>query len=114
MKEIKAVIRRQRIGAVIEAIKETGFAAAGSASRARNISVAAVQSLLPAIDAREQHYSLELGEPVIQEYKLELLCEDGDVEALVKAVALAGRAGQEEAGWIYVTDVGNAVQIGPG
>lgn len=112
MKEIKAFIHRQRIGAVIEAIKEAGFVAAGTASRARNISVASVQSLVPAIDSREQRYSLDLGEPVIQEYKLELLCEDGDADALLKAVAAAGRTGQEEAGWIYVTEVGKAVQIG--
>ena len=112
MKEIKAFIHRHRISAVIEAIKGAGFAAAGGASRARNISVASVQSLLPAIDAREQRYSLDLGEPIIQEYKVELLCDDGDADSLVKAVARAGRTGQEEAGWIYVTDVGRAVQIG--
>ena len=112
MKEIKAFIHRQRIGAVMEAIREAGFTAAGAAGRARNISVASVQSLLPAIDDRERRYSLDLGEPVIQEYKVELLCNDGDADALVRAVALAGRTGQDEAGWVYVTDVDNAVQIG--
>ena len=112
MKEIKAFIHRQRIGAVIEAIKEAGFAGAGNPCHARNISVASVQSLLPAIDAREQRYSLDLGEPVIQEYKLELLCDDAGVDMLLEAVVLAGQTGQDEAGWVYVTDVGNATRIG--
>lgn len=112
MKEIKAFIHRQRIGAVIEALKSAGSRTAGGSGGVRNINVASVQSLLPALDAREQRYSLDLGEPVIQEYRLEVLCEGADAEALAKAVAIAGRTGQEEAGWVYITEVESAIQIG--
>jgi nitrogen regulatory protein P-II 1 len=111
MKEIKAFVHKQRIGAVIEALK-----AASPAGRpgggARNINVVSVQSLLPAIDSREQHYSTELGEPVIQQCKLELLCEDGDAERFAGIISGAARTGQEEAGWVCVMPVELALQIG--
>jgi nitrogen regulatory protein P-II 1 len=112
MKEIKAFIHKHRISAVIEALKVADAIATGQPGGMRNINVAAVQSLLTAVDTREQRYSMDLAEPVIEEYKLELLCEDGDAERLAKVVAIAGRTGQGEAGWVYVTTVESAMQIG--
>ena len=112
MKEIKAFIHKQRIGAVVEALKQASVSADGQPGSMRNINVASIQSLLPAIDSREQRYSLDLGEPVIQEYKLELLCEDGEAAALAQIISIAARTGQEEAGWVYVTSIETAMQIG--
>lgn len=112
MKEIKAFIHKHRIAAVIDALKIADISASGRSGGMRNINVAAVQSLLMAVDTREQRYSMDLAEPVIEEYKLELLCEDGEAERLAKVVALAGRTGQAEAGWVYVTSVESAIKIG--
>lgn len=112
MKEIKAFIHRQRIGAVVEALKAANVSASGRPGGVRNINVVSIQSLLPAIDSREQRYSMDLGEAVIQEYKLELLCEDGEAERLAQAIAVAGSTGQEEAGWVYVTTIDSAFKIG--
>jgi nitrogen regulatory protein P-II 1 len=112
MKEIKAFIHKHRISAVIEALKAADVALTGHSGGMRNINVAAVQSLLTAVDTREQRYSMDLAEPVIEEYKLELLCEDVEAERLAKVVAVAGRTGQGEAGWVYVTTVESAMQIG--
>lgn len=104
MKQIKALIHSHRIGAVIEALK--------ASPAAKNVNVAAVQSLLPAVDPKEQHYSVELGEAVIQEYKLEVLCDDASAEALARAIGEASRTGQDEAAWVYIIDVVRAVQVG--
>ncbi len=112
MKEIKAFIHKHRIAAVIDALKTADDAIAGHAGGMRNINVASVQSLLTPVDTREQRYSVDLAEPVIEEYKLELLCEDRDAERLARVVAIAGRTGQTEAGWVYVTAVESAMQIG--
>jgi nitrogen regulatory protein P-II 1 len=71
-----------------------------------------VQSLLKAVDAKEQRYSIDLAEPIIEDYKLEFLCEDGAADQLVQVVAMAGRTGQTEAGWVYVTSVESAIRIG--
>lgn len=112
MKEIKAFIHKHRIAAVIDALKMADISITGHSGGMRNINVASVQSLLTAVDSREQRYSMDLAEPVIEEYKLELLCEDGEADRLARVVAVAGRTGQKEAGWVYVTGVELALQIG--
>ena len=70
-----------------------------------------MKSLLKAVDAKEQHYSLELAEPVIDESKLELVCEDHQVDTLVAIIERTARTGQAEAGWVYVTDIVKAVPV---
>jgi nitrogen regulatory protein P-II 1 len=110
MKEIKAYIHNHRIADVIRALKESGQC--DSSTGCRNLTVIPVKSLLKAVDAGEQHYSLELAEPVINESKLELICEDGQVDELVGIIARTARTGQAEAGWIYVSDILQAVPVG--
>lgn len=56
-------------------------------------------------------YSIELAEPVINESKLELICEDHQVDELVGIIGRIARTGQTEAGWIYVSDIIQAVPI---
>lgn len=111
MKEIKAFIHSNRIAGVITALADGGYLDPGNSHRCRNLNVGRTQSLLGALDAREQHYSVELGQLVIHEAKLELLCDDGQVDALVKLIAAAARTGQDEAGWVYVVDVATAVKV---
>ena len=45
-------------------------------------------SLLP-LDAAERHYSVDLGNEVVNEYKLELHCNDVDVDELVAEIGRA-------------------------
>lgn len=49
---------------------------------------------------------------MINEFKLELLCEDQQVDELIEIIQAAGRTGQSEAGWIYVTDILKVVPMG--
>lgn len=109
MKEIKAYIHNHRIADVIRALKDSGQC--NAAVGCRNLSVTPVQSLLKAVDANEQHYSIELAEAVIHESKLELICEDNQVDELVAIIARTARTGQAEAGWIYVADIVRAVPV---
>lgn len=74
-----------------------------------NLAVVPVQSLLKAVGAAEQRYSIELGEAVIHESKLELICEDHQADGLVSIIELTGQA---EAGWIVVTDIVQVILIG--
>ena len=111
MKQINALIHKHRIGGVITALTERGFLDPANPHRCRNLNVGRTQSLLGAIDAHEQHYSVNLGQPIINEAKLELLCEDEQAEALANLIARAARTGQDEAGWVYVTDVLIAIQV---
>lgn len=111
MKEIKAYIHNHRIADVIRALKESGQCNADAGAGCRNLTVIPVQSLLKAVDAKEQHYSLDLAEAVINESRLELICEDQQVDELVDIIGRTARTGQAEAGWIYVTDIVRAVPI---
>ena len=112
MKEIKAYIHKHRIADVIRALKDSGQC--DSSAGCRNLNVIPVQSLLKAVDASEQHYSLDLAEAVINESKLELICEDHQVDALVALIGRIAQTGQAEAGWIYVTDIVRAIPIAGG
>ena len=111
MKEIKAYIHNHRIADVIRAVKESGLCNTDGTPGCRNLAIVPVKILLKALDAKEQHYSIELAEVVINESKLELICEDHQVDELVAIIGRAARTGQAEAGWIYVTDIVSAAAI---
>jgi len=102
MKEIKAFIHRNRITDVIHALKGADF---------RNLSIVDVKGMLKALDNKEQNYSVELGSAVITEIKLELVCDDAQVDEATRLIQQHARTGQADAGWIYVIDIGQAIRI---
>ncbi len=111
MKEIKAYIHNHRIADVIRALKESGVYNTDGTPGCRNLAVVPVKILLKALDAKEQHYSIQLADAVINESKLELICEDHQVDELVGIIGHIARTGQAEAGWIYVSDILQIVQV---
>lgn len=103
MKEIKAFIHRNRTADIVRALHAAGF---------RNLSVIDVKGLLKALDDKEQDYSIEIGEAVITEVKLELVCEDEMRTAeAVRIIQQHGRTGRPEAGWIYISEIQAALPI---
>jgi nitrogen regulatory protein P-II 1 len=111
MKEIKAYVHKSRIADVIAALKECPCWSAAHAQRHHNLAIYLVKGSLVALDATEQHYSMALGDEVVNEYKLELLCDDNEVDEIVAALQAAARTGQTVAGWITVTDLVRAIPI---
>ena len=111
MKEIKAYVHRSRIADVIAALKESPAWGGARGGRRHNLAVYVVKGSLLPLDSDEQHYSMDLGDEVVNEYKLELLCEDSEVEPLKAAITEAARTGQAVAGWITVIDVVSATPI---
>ena len=109
MKEIKAYIHNHRIADVIRALEESGLC--NTDGGCRNLAVIPVKTLLKATDTSEQHYSIELAEAVVNESRLELICEDHQVDELVDIIGRTARTGQADAGWIYVTDIVSAAAI---
>lgn len=78
MKEIKAYIHRNRIAEVISALKSSvAWTAVGSGEH--NLTVYMVKGSLVPLDDGERRYSVDLGDEVINEYKLELHCGDEHV-----------------------------------
>lgn len=102
MKEVKAFIHRGRIADIVHALDEAGF---------RHLSVVDVKGLLRTLNDREQNYSIEIGERVTNEVKLEVFCEDDQAERAVQLIRLFGRTGQSVAGWVYQSTVDHAWPI---
>jgi nitrogen regulatory protein P-II 1 len=111
MKEIKAYVHRSRIADVIGAIKDSPAWGGERGGRRHNLAVYIVKGSLVPLDSSEQHYSMDLGDEVVNEYKLELLCEDGEVDVLVNVLVAAACTGQAVAGWVTVSDLSQAVPI---
>lgn len=104
MNEIKAFIHRNRAADVVRGLRQANF---------RNLTVIDAKGMLKALDIREQDYSVEIGEPVITEVKLELVCEDDELTAeAVRIIQENARTGQSEAGWIYISTIQAALPIG--
>jgi len=106
MKEIKAFIHRNRVADVVHALE-----AAQLCGDQCNLSVVDVRGTLAALDDRERDYSLELGDKVITEVKLELVLPDEQAEKAVQIIRENARTGQPRAGWIFVNDIGEAHAI---
>lgn len=103
MQEVKAFVHRSRVADIVEALSSAGF---------RRLSIVDAQGLLRALDTKEQHYSVDIGQKVITEVKLEVLCED-DLRS-AEAVALIrehAKTGQPDAGWILVSDIRSSFEI---
>ncbi len=109
MKQIKAFIHPHRIGTVTEALRNSGLCDISNGTGCYNLTVSTVQRLFTAADPSQQHYSIDLAEPVVAEAKLELICEDDLAAQLVALIAQAGKPGK---GWIFTTDIGSATLIG--
>lgn len=102
MKEIKAFIHRNRISDVVHELKQAGY---------KYISVVDVLGLLKALSSQEQQYSIDLGTKVVSEMKLELVCDDHQLTHAIDIISQQGRTGQKTAGWIYVTEIEQAIKI---
>lgn len=96
MKIVTAFVHRGRVSDIVHALEAAGF---------RYLTVIDVKGLLNAISAVEEYYSIELGEKVTDEVKLELICEDDKAAHAVALIRQHGRTGQVIAGLAYVTPV---------
>jgi nitrogen regulatory protein P-II 1 len=111
MKEIKAYVQKERIADVIDALKNSSVWGGVGGDTAHNLAVYLVRGLVAAADDEHRHYSMELGDEVVNEFKLELICLDAEVGELIRVIAAAARTGGPDAGWITVGDLEQAVRI---
>ena len=111
MKEIKAFIRQHRVADVLDALRDSGLCNGATATQCHHITVSRVSHPFTGDDAAQQHYAMDLAEPVVVEYRLELLCADALEDALVDLIAKAAHTGQPEAGWIVVGNIDRTIKI---
>lgn len=110
MKEIKAYVHRSRIADVISALKASSAWSAGG-NGDHNLTVYMVKGSLVPLDAAERRYSVDLGDEVVNEYKLELHCGDEYVDELVEVIGRVAHTGQSGSGWIYVVEIAKAIRV---
>ena len=110
MKEIKAYVHRDRVADVIAALKDSK-AWSGPGDAAHNLAVYLVRSVVSSEDQQERRYSTDLGDAIVNEYKLELICPEQEVDELVGAITQAARTGRDMGGWITVSDLERAQRI---
>ncbi|MCW5662335.1 MAG: P-II family nitrogen regulator [Piscinibacter sp.] len=110
MKEIKAYVHSSRVSDVLSELKNSAaWSAVGGDGH--NLTVYMVKGSLVPQDDSERHYSMDLGQEVINEYKLELHCNDEQVGELVDVIRRAARTGKSDAGWIYVHTIDDAIRV---
>jgi nitrogen regulatory protein P-II 1 len=111
MKEVKAYVHHSRVADVIAAIKDCPAWGGARGAHRHNLAVYVVKGSLLAVDSDETHYSMDLGDEVVNEYKIELLCDDAEVDDIVRDLVAAARTGQAVAGWVTVSDLTRAIPI---
>lgn len=111
MKEVKAYVQRERVADVVTALRDSPVWGGSKGDRRHNLAVYVVRGFVLSPSIEDHHFSMELGDEVINEYKLELICEDTEADALVAAIAAAARTGQPLAGWITVSELVAATPI---
>lgn len=111
MKEIKAFIHSHRTAAVIQALRESGLCNMQVDGGCCHIAVSQVQCVQSVSDAMQQHYSVDLGEPVVLQTKLELICDDEAADTLVDLIVSTGHAGLECSGWVHVQPLERRITI---
>lgn len=103
MKQVKAFVHRNRVSDLIHELGAAGF---------QRLSLFDVKGMLRALSAREQQYSVEFGDQVINEVQMELFCEDDELTRAVEIFQRVGSTGRAEAGWVYISNVEEAIAIG--
>ncbi|MGG6462513.1 P-II family nitrogen regulator [Solilutibacter silvestris] len=102
MKQLKAFVHRNRVADLVHVLDAAGF---------RRVSLFDVKALLRVLSAREQEYSVELGDKVISEVQIEVFCEDDEVARATELIRQTGRTGHRDGGWLYISAVEQALPI---
>jgi len=111
MKEIKAYVQKDRVADVIDALKNATVWGGVGGDATHNLAVYLVRGLAADAHSGNLRYSMELGDQVVNEFKLELICRDEEVSELVQVITVAARTGGPLGGWVTVGDLEQAVRI---
>ena len=103
MKLIKAYIHHVRTAQVVQALADAGY---------RNLALLEVKGTLKPLTDEERYYSANGVGLLIGEVRLELVCEDAQVDEVATLIRTTGRIGSHLSGWIYVSPIDQALPVG--
>ena len=102
MKEIKAYIRTSYLEQVVKALQEKG---------APGITVVTVHPVGYGFESRFTLSEVEMSQRYYDITKIELACDDEDLDAFVDAITDCAHTGSSGDGLIFVSDVEEAIKI---
>lgn len=102
MKRITALLHRHRMSDIVHVLENAGV---------RRISVMNALGLLSASGRKEVNFSVDLGDRITQESQLEIFCEDDELSSVVAMLQHHGQANSVISGWIFVSDIAQAIAI---
>ena len=105
MKEIKLYLRKERVNAVVHALREAAVT---------HMTITHVHTLGNLTDPEHVRISFETGTTYTEHAKLELVCSEPDVDELIRVIAAIARTGDPGDGIIFVSPVERAVKIRTG
>lgn len=105
MKEIKAIVRKERLQDVVTALRNEGVP---------RLTILHVHSLGSGVDPEHYRMSFEEGGAFTEKARIELVCRATDVDRLIAAIRREARTGHRGDGVIFVTHVDRAVKIRTG
>ena len=109
MKAIKAFVDSHNIADRTAESQKFGQCDLSATSKCRNLTVFALTGILKADYVKERRYSVARAQEVTEELKVDLLCEDAEVDQLIEVIQRSARTTHGYGGWIYVTDIYRAV-----
>ena len=105
MKEIKVYLRKDRTDIVIKKLEEVGI---------KGMTILDANAIAEWADEEAFSYSIEYVQKYSTVVKLELICEDSDVDNLVNVIAKYGKTGKSGDGWIFVSNIEKSIRIKTG
>lgn len=105
MKRIEAIVRTERVGAVVAALREAGIP---------RLTVSHVHALGSGIDPEHYRLSFEEGGAYTEKAQMLLVCPAKVVDRAVEAIQREGRTGHRGDGVVFVSDVERIVKIRTG
>ncbi len=105
MKEIKAYLRKERVDAVVHALRDAGVT---------HMTVTHVMSLGSGVDPENFRISFETGTMYTEKAKLEFVCPEPEVDRLLPVIAASARTGEPGDGIVFVSPVDSAIKIRTG
>lgn len=105
MKEIKAIVRKERVEEVVAALRAAGVP---------RLTLTHVHALGSGVDPEHYRLSFEEGGAYTEKAKLELVCQAKDADRLVEIVCNCSRTGHRGDGIIFVSTIERAVKVRTG
>jgi len=105
MKKIIAYIRKEKADTVIAKLEEAGV---------KGMTLIDASAIAELVDKEAFSYSNEYVQKYSQVVKIELVCNDSNVDQLVNVISTHGETGRSGDGWVFVSPINKAVRIKTG